>query len=126
MKKQIIGSIIGAALLIGLATTGIALHNNGVIFPDKVQAKQITLKNNQITYKGKNNKTALSLLQGITKVSMSGTGEMAYVTGISGVNADSSKNQFWAFNVNGKEATVGAGSYITKDTDTITWKLSTF
>lgn len=126
MKKRIIASVVGIALLIGIATTGIVLHNNGVIFPDNAQAKQVTLKNNEITYKGQDHISALLLLQGVAKVTISGTGDMAFVTGIDGVKADSAKKQFWSFSVNGKEAAVGAGSYITKNTDTITWKLSTF
>lgn len=129
MKKRIIISIIGAVLLIGVVTTGICLYRAGIIFPSAVQAQQKTVTTNdnkQITYRGKDGITALALLGQVAKVETSGTGEMAFVTSINGVSADSTKNEYWAFDINGQPATVGAGSYVTKNSDTITWKLSSF
>lgn len=81
--------------------------------------------NNEISYKGKTNTTALSLLEKNAEIKTSGSGKNAFVTTINGVTANP-KNQYWAFYINGKSATVGAGSYITKDSDTIIWKLSSF
>ena len=78
-----------------------------------------------VSYQGEEGKTALALLQENAEVEMSGEGEMAFVTSINGVEADSS-HQFWAFYVNGEQAQVGAGSYTTKASDEIEWKLEEF
>jgi uncharacterized membrane protein YkgB len=130
MKKRTIISIIGSILLIGLIATGIYLYQSGVIFPKAEQVQQKTTDNTpdskEVTYKGKDDITALALLKQNAKIETSGTGEMAFVTSINGVSADSTKNEYWAFDVNGQPATVGAGSYVTKDSDTIVWKLSSF
>ena len=77
-----------------------------------------------VSYQGEEGKTALVLLQENAEVEMSGEGEMAFVTSINGVEADSS-HQFWAFYVNGEQAQVGAGSYVTKADDEIEWKTFT-
>jgi hypothetical protein len=44
------------------------------------------------------------------------------VTSINGVEADGTK-QFWAFYVNDKLAQEGAGTYKTKDSDKIEWRV---
>ena len=118
MKKRIIISIISAVLLIGIITTGVILYNSS-----GTSSKTQTNKN-EITYKGKTNSTVLALLQKTAKVVTSGTGLATIVTSINGVKADSSKNQHWSFTVNGKTAAISAFGYITKSSDTITWKLS--
>lgn len=76
----------------------------------------------EVNYDGVAGKNALALLKEKHKVetkSYKGLGEL--VISIDGVKADS--KHFWSFNVNGKEASVGAGSYTTKNGDKITWKL---
>lgn len=130
MNKRLRILITSIAILISLGATGFVLYQNGIIFPKTEQTQQksvITFTNNgkEATYKGKNNKTALSLLQNATNVIVSGTGENSFVTSINGITADSTK-EFWSFSVDGIDASVGAGSYITKDNETITWKLTTF
>jgi hypothetical protein len=122
MKKRIIISIAVVLVVIAAVVAGV-YYTNQVSAP----SNQIVKVNNiqQLTYKGKNGTTALALLQQAAKIKMSGTGEMAYVTSINGVAANP-KNQYWQLNVNGESATVGAGSLITKSSDTITWKLSSF
>ena len=55
-----------------------------------------------------------------------GEGKNAYVTGINGREADTKKKEYWAFYVNGKPATVGAGSYILKQADKIEWKIENY
>jgi hypothetical protein len=126
MKKRIIILIVSAVLLIGVVTTGVILYQKGIIFPSSSKTQVEPAKVAKITYKGQDHFTALLLLQNTAKVKTSGTGTMAFVTTINGIKADSSKNQYWAFEVNGKTATVGAGSYITKKGDTITWELKTY
>ena len=131
MKKRTIIIIISAVLLVALATTGFVLYKNGTIFPKATTVEQKTTDTPAanaaiVTYKGHEHISALLLLQATAKTEISGTGENAFVTSINGVKADTAKKQFWSFEVNGKAATVGAGSYVTTDDDTITWKLSTY
>jgi len=78
------------------------------------------------TYIGQNGKNALELLKTTypnTTTKTSGSlGEQ--VMSINGIEAKS--NEYWEFLVNGAAASVGAGAYVTKSTDTITWKLTSF
>lgn len=74
-----------------------------------------------VSYEGVAGKTALELLKGIKSVKtkeFSGIGE--YVDSIDGVAGDS--GHFWSFYLNGKQASEGAGTYITKSGDQIVWK----
>ncbi|MBL8031629.1 MAG: DUF4430 domain-containing protein [Candidatus Doudnabacteria bacterium] len=74
-----------------------------------------------VSYRGQEGKNALDLLKASHKVDVktySGIGE--FVDGIDGLKSDA--QHFWSFYVNGKQATVGAGSYTTKATDVIEWK----
>jgi len=128
MKKRIVILIIGTLLLIGATVVTVYLIRSDKLSKDAEQSEQEILGTNdskQITYQGKEGATALKLLEQATKIETSGTGEMAFVTSINGVTADSNK-EFWSFNINNEPALVGAGSYITKDSDTITWKLTSF
>lgn len=118
MKKKIIISIIGAVLLVSVVITGVILYNSS-----NTLSKTQTNKN-ELTYKGKTNSTVLSLLQKTAKITTSGAGLATIVTSINGVKANSTKNQHWSFTVNGKPAAISAFGYITKSSDTITWKLS--
>ena len=127
MKKQIIIIVASVLVIVGLSVGGIMWVNNT---KSTTKAAQTTTTTEQpttsITYKGQAGVTALALLQKAAKVEMTGTGDMAYVTSINGSVADSAKKQYWEFDVNGAAATVGAGSYVTKDNDSITWKLSSY
>lgn len=81
-----------------------------------------TPKTSTISYSGVDGKTALELLKAGHKVetqNYSGVGE--FVKAIDGVTPD--KDHFWAFYVNGKTSTVGAGGYTSKSSDKIEWKL---
>ncbi len=76
----------------------------------------------ELSYTGVEGVTALELLKQKHEVetdSFEGVGE--FVVSIDGVKADS--KHFWSFYVNGQQAQVGAGAYVSKDTDTISWKL---
>lgn len=128
MKKRIIIATISALLLIGLISTAVYFNQASIAATKAKQTQQEAAKeveNKTITYQGKEGVTALALLQQAAKVETSGSGEMAFVTTINGVTANS-KKEFWAFNINGIAATVGAGSYVTKNSDTIVWTLSSF
>jgi len=80
-------------------------------------AHQIT----QITYHGQNGVNALTLLKKHAHVQTKHYSFGDMVTSIDGTPGNGPK--YWTFYVNGKEANVGAGSYTTKNSDTITWKL---
>lgn len=123
-KQQIIASVAILLLVITAIITGI-YYNQSVTVQNVVQIQKPSLVNNELTYKGKDGITALVLLQDNATIVTSGTGEMAYVTTINGVTANP-KNQYWQLFLNDKSASVGAGSLVTKSTDTITWKLSSF
>jgi len=70
--------------------------------------------------------TALELLEKTTAVKMKGEGTTAYVTDINGITANTSKKEYWAFSINGKLASVGAGSYQLKDKDIIRWEIKNY
>lgn len=126
MNKKIIALVIGALVIIGAITATVIIINQPQSNTTEQQTtKKLELVNNELSYQGKEGITALALLEENATIVTSGTGEMAYVTTINGVLADSTK-EYWQFIVNGESASVGAGSYVTKDSDTITWKLTTF
>lgn len=89
--------------------------------PEAPTTGEVPAKATYVAYKGQEDQTALALLKASHKVETkvySGIGE--YVSAIDGTMGDSS--HFWAFYVNSKQATVGAGSYVTKPGDSIEWK----
>lgn len=121
MKKRIIILAITVLAVAGIIGAGYCFKQPSFLFS---QVKT-TNSGKTVSYKGKSGETALELLSKKAKIKTNGTGKNAFVTTINGVTANSA-NQYWAFDINGKAATVGAGSYVTKDSDTITWTLTTF
>ena len=76
----------------------------------------------EISYRGVEGKNALELLKSrydVNTEDFPGVGEM--VKTIDGKTP--TDKQFWGFYVNGEMAQVGAGDYITKASDKITWKI---
>jgi len=71
-------------------------------------------------------KTALDLTKEKEDIVTKGDGVNAYVIGINGIEAKSADKEYWAFYVNGKLATVGAGSYKLKSGDKIEWKIEKY
>lgn len=57
---------------------------------------------------------------------VSGEGENSFVISIENYEVDAKKREFWEFLVNGKQAEIGAGTYIIKPNDQIEWKLSNY
>lgn len=76
-----------------------------------------------VAYPGIEGQDAMSLLKlghtVETKDFGPGLGEM--VQSINGLKP--AADEFWAFYVNGKSSNVGASSYITKNSDTLEWRL---
>ena len=74
-----------------------------------------------LSYHGQQGIDALTLLRRHAAIGVRHYSFGDMVTSINGVTGAGPK--YWTFYVNGTEATSGAGSYITKSSDTITWKL---
>jgi len=130
MNKKIVALVIGVLVLVGGGAGAYYLTQNNTASNNQSQTaktseEKATWIDNVLTYKGQDGKTALELLEQSATIVKSGEGEMAYITSINNLAANPS-NEYWSFNVNGTPASVGAGSYVTKSTDTITWKISTF
>jgi len=70
--------------------------------------------------------TALQALYRTHKIQSKGLGINAFITAIDGRVASEEKREFWAFYINGKQAEVGAGTYVIKNNDTIEWKIETY
>lgn len=130
INKQLATIIAGVILLIG-GGVGIAIiTNQNTTANDQSSQQEVvesesTWQDNVLTYNGQAGKTALELLQEHADATISGEGEMAYVTGINGVDADPN-GEYWQFLINGESSMVGAGSYTTKANDVITWQIATF
>jgi hypothetical protein len=75
----------------------------------------------QISYHGQDGTNALELLKKHASITAKHYSFGDMVTAIDGTAGSGPK--YWTFYVNGKEASVGASSYVTKDTDNIAWKL---
>jgi hypothetical protein len=75
----------------------------------------------QLSYRGLAGQNALTLLKKHAAVQTKHYSFGDMVTAIDGVKGAGPK--YWTFYVNGKEASVGAGAYTTKSTDTLMWKL---
>ena len=86
------------------------------------QVQQQQSSSAPVRYQGQEGRTALDILRATHDVetqNFAGVGD--FVKKIDGVEADSS--HFWSFYVNGAQATEGAGTFITKSSDSIEWKL---
>ncbi len=75
-----------------------------------------------VTYSGRDDETALAVLESLTDMETEESEFGRFVTTINGVEA-SGDDAFWAFYVNGEKADKGAGNYKTESDDTIMWKL---
>lgn len=109
--------------LVGVGTYAYQHRTVGYSDCTNVNAQSVATS---FTYPGQDGKTALELLkakypQTSTKTA-EGMGE--YVTGIN--CRDAGASEYWEFKVNGISSEVGAGTYVTKSTDTLEWKLTSF
>jgi hypothetical protein len=71
-------------------------------------------------------KTALDLLSQTHQIKTKGEKENAFITTVDNRTANDARHEFWAFYVNGKQASVGAGSYHLQPGDKILWKIETY
>ncbi len=98
-----------------------------LIIPNGIvgQSTEDSSQTGTITYQGVEGRTALELLKENHEVESAMYDFGEFVTSIDGQAADDTAN-FWAFYVNGAQASVGAGEYQTKPDDVIEWRLEAF
>jgi len=75
----------------------------------------------QLSYRGQNGVNAFTLLKRHAQVKYKHYSFGDFVTSIDGTAGNGPK--YWTLYVNNKEASVGASAYITKNSETVTWKL---
>jgi len=103
-----------ALTLLGAACTKTTTNSN-------VADTNQTVQTDEIRYAGQAGKNALELLAQSYDIETTPEG---FVNEINGRRP--ADRQFWAFYVNGAQASVGAKDYITTDTDQISWILEDF
>lgn len=135
MKNKIIIAII---VIVALGACGLGLYhitdNSNVVQPQVQPTEDVTATSGiqvlsdgkLVSYEGIAGETALITLKKLAEVEATSSSLGEFVTSIDGLAADSSKNEFWAFYVNGQSASVGAGSYNSIVGDKIEWKLESF
>ena len=122
MTKQKIIKIISALIIVVTIALGASIY--------KLVSEYGNLKVSDggkvISYAGRDGKTALDILkQGGKAVIIAGSGINAHVASINGIKADL-QTSYWEFTINGKASMTSASSYVTKSSDVIVWKLSSF
>lgn len=75
------------------------------------------------SYKGEENKDALTLLKEKTVIEQNKSG---LVISVDGRKAEDKNREYWSFYVNGKMANVGPADYKTTNTDLIEWKIEKY
>jgi hypothetical protein len=116
-NPKIIGLIVAILLLAGGGAWDVAVHHQQPT-PPVISKPALTTS---LTYRGQEGKTALALLEQHAKVQTKSSSLGEYVVSING--NDGGGEKYWLFYVNGKEAQVGAGAYVTHTGDVIQWKL---
>lgn len=120
-------TLISAAALLVIASGGVGLwlHSDSTTNKSTSTASQSTVAAKPVTtdigYKGEDGQTALALLKKHAQVQTKSSSIGDYVTSVNGNDGGGSK--YWMFYVNGQESQVGAGTYVTKSSDQIEWKL---
>ena len=121
VAQQIKAKILILPVLILVFGAGVAIWSHGVN-PNQVHVVQNTKsQTTEISYKGENGKDALTLLKRYATVKTKHYSFGDLVTAIDGTAGNGPK--YWTFYINGQEASVGAGAYITKNSDILDWKL---
>lgn len=115
----ILAAILGTAGVLGMMNPPAEEQQPIVsVSPSAAQVQSETF-----TYEGREGVDALTILKEKTAVEQSSSG---LVSSINGRKAEESKQEFWAFYVNGKMAEVGPAEYMTKDGDKVEWKIETY
>lgn len=115
-----------AAVLVGNIALGLFLQSKKQEQSTFVVAATPTTAitaNDELSYTGEEGVDALTLLKQQVTVEQDQSG---LVVSINGRKADSPKQEYWAFYVNGKLAPVGPAEYKTKEGDKVEWKIETY
>jgi hypothetical protein len=114
----IVGVIVILAIAVGLGSWAYVAntpsHKLSVVVNSQNQLSEVS-------YKGQAGVNAMTLLERHVTVGVKHYSFGDFVTSINGVVGNGPK--YWTFYINGKEAAMGASSYVTKNSDTLTWKL---
>jgi len=126
MKKQVLIYIAIVVIAIGAIGGGFYLYQSNTKKPEPTpvvveSTPSATWENNILTYNGKDGVTAEDLIKQVATITKDQYGMVASINGVAATG-----NQYWQFNINGASSNEGAGTYITKSTETITWQLSSF
>lgn len=113
-RTQFLIPALAAVLLLGASCTKTTDNTNTSNSNQAAQAEEIS-------YTGQAGKNALELLAQSYAIESTPEG---FVNEINGRRP--ADRQFWAFYVNGAQASVGAKDYITTDTDQIRWVLESY
>lgn len=114
--KIIIGVVFFLLVVLG-AVYDVAAHRSTTAS----QSAAVHATTTVVTYRGQNGQNALQLLKMHAKVVTKSSSLGDYVVSINGNDGGGTK--YWLFYVNGKQAQVGAASYVTHDGEIIQWKL---
>jgi hypothetical protein len=115
-KSKIISLIAAVVLIAGAGAWDIAAHHQQPT-PTNSAAAPTT----KLTYRGQDGQTALALLKHHAQVQTKSSSLGDYVVSINGNTGGGKK--YWIFYVNSQESQVGAGAYVTHNSDTIQWRL---
>lgn len=130
-KNQIILLIVILAILMGFGyfyKQSLRIKQLFDPFPSMISVSQIIEIELSISkqFEVISGSTALDLLKQTTTIETKGESVNAYVVTINGRTASNTDKEYWAFYVNGKPASVGAGSYKLMPNDRILWKIEKF
>jgi hypothetical protein len=112
--------------MVAVAAIAIAGGITGAVIANSPSHKVSTVVNAQhqttyIKYNGQNGQNALALLKKHATVTVKHYSFGDQVVSINGTAGSGPK--YWSFYINSKMADIGAGNYITKNSDKIEWKL---
>ena len=116
-KDLIIAAVVAAAAAGGGAWAYVANSPSHKVTAVANAQHQLT----QISYHGQNGVDALTLLKRHADVQTKHYSFGDLVTSINGSAGNGPK--YWTFYINGKEASVGAGAYTSKNSDILMWRL---
>lgn len=107
-------------MVIFLAAVGLYAKD---MLPQHSVTKQAIAPTKQTTlsYRGENGKDALTLLKQHASIEQDHSGLVVSIDGDKPTD-----HTYWAFYINGKYANVGPASYVTKNSDVITWKIEKY
>ena len=108
--------------ILGFVMTDRFRANVAIPSPSPISAEKQHAESS-FSYAGEDGKDALTLLQEKTTIEQEDSG---LVSSINGRMAEAKKREFWSFYINGKMSQVGPAEYITKNGDTIEWRIETY